>query len=127
MELPLAGRSILVVEDEPIIAMDVVQGLQAAGAAVSEARTLSDALSKVESPELSAAVLDHALHDGDASQICDRLDQRSIPFVIYSGYDYVEGPCSEGEHVRKPVPPSILVQAVVDLLMARSCNSSAGS
>ena len=116
MKLPLRGRSILVVEDNPIIAMDVVQGLRDAGASVSEARTLSDALCKVECPALSAAVLDHALNDGDASQICDRLDQRSIPFVIYSGYDYVEGPCSEGEHVRKPVPSSVLVQAVVDVL-----------
>ena len=116
MELPLAGRSILVVEDNPIIAMDVVQGLRDAGASVSEARALSDALCKVECPPLSAAVLDHGLNDGDASQICERLNQRSIPFVIYSGYDYVEGPCSEGEHVRKPVPPSVLVQAVVDLL-----------
>ncbi|HEY1246637.1 MAG TPA: hypothetical protein VGF29_17570 [Hyphomicrobiaceae bacterium] len=116
MELPLAGRSILVVEDNPVIAMDVVQGLQAAGARVSEARTLGDALCKLECLELSAAVLDHALNDGDASQICDRLDQRNIPFVIYSGYDYVEGPCAEGEHVRKPVPPSVLVRTVVDLL-----------
>jgi DNA-binding response OmpR family regulator len=126
VELPLAGRSILVVEDEPLIAMDVVDGLRAAGARVSEARTLSDALSKVESPELSAAVLDHALHDGDASQICERLDQRSIPFVLYSGYDYVEGPCSEGEHVRKPVPPSALVDAVVDLLHGAPLQPSAG-
>ena len=36
--------------------------------------------------------------------------------MIYSGYDHVEGPCSEGEHVRKPVPPGVLVDAVVDLL-----------
>ena len=116
MELPLAGRSILVVEDNAIIAMEVVQGLQDAGASVSEARSLSDALRKVECPTLSGAVLDHGLNDGDASQICERLDQRNVPFVIYSGYDYVEGPCSEGEHVRKPVPPSVLVQAVVDVL-----------
>jgi len=114
--LPLAGRSILVVEDNPIIAMDVVQSLQDAGASVSKARTLSDALHKVECPTLSAAVLDHALDGGDASKICERLDQRSIPYVIYSGYDVVEGPCSEGEHVRKPVPPPVLVEAVVNLL-----------
>ena len=115
MGLPLTGRSILVVEDEPLIAMDVVQGLQDAGASVSVARTLSDALCKVECPALSAAVLDHALDGDDASQICDRLDQRNIPFVIYSGNDHVEGPCSEGEHVRKPVPPPVLVDAVVNL------------
>ena len=116
MDRPLAGRSILVVEDDPLIAMDIVQGLEAAGSSVSRARTLRDALSKVESPGLSAAVLDHALNDGDASQVCARLDQRNIPFLIYSGYDYVDGPCSEGEHVRKPVPPAVLVDAVVSLL-----------
>jgi CheY-like chemotaxis protein len=115
-ELPLTGRSILVVEDNPIIAMDVVQGLQDAGASVAQARPLTDALRKVECPTLSAAVLDHRLNEDDASQICERLDQRNIPFVIYSGYDCVEGPCSGGEHVRKPVPPPVLVDAVVDLL-----------
>lgn len=119
MDRPLAGRVILVVEDDPIIGMDVVQGLEAAGASVSKARSLCDALTKVECPNLSAAVLDHMLNDGDASQICDRLDERNIPFVIYSGYDHVEGPCSEGEHVRKPVRPEVLVAAVVDLLRDR--------
>ena len=119
MDLPLTGCSILVVEDEPLIAMDVVQGLEAAGASVSKASTLSEALCKVECPDLSAAVLDHGLNDGDASQICERLAKRNIPFVIYSGYDYVEGPCSEGEHVRKPMRPEVLVAAVVDLLRNR--------
>jgi DNA-binding response OmpR family regulator len=119
MDRPLAGRSILVVEDDPIIAMDVVQGLQAAGASVSAARTLNDALRKVECSSLSAAVLDHALNDGDASRICERLDERNIPFVIYSGYDYVDGPCSEGEHVRKPVRPEVLVATVANVLRDR--------
>ena len=78
-----------------------------------------EALNKVEHPDLSAAVLDHELNDGDTSQICDRLDQRNIPFVIYSGYDYVEGPCSEGEHVRKPVRPEVLVATVINVLRDR--------
>jgi DNA-binding response OmpR family regulator len=116
MDRPLAGRSILIVEDEPLIAMDIAQSLKAQGASVSVARTLRDALREVEAPGLSAGVLDHRLPDGDASQICDRLDARNIPFVICSGYSYVEGPCSEGEHVHKPVQPEALVAKVVDLL-----------
>jgi DNA-binding response OmpR family regulator len=116
MDRPLLGRSILVVEDEPLIAMNVVHELEAAGASVSMARTLRDALVKVEEPDLSAGVLDHALNDGDASQICDRLDARNIPFVICSGYNHVTGPCSEGEHLRKPVRPDVLVGTLVDLL-----------
>ena len=125
-DFPLAGRSILVVEDHPIIAMDVVRGLQDAGASVSQARSLRDALHKVEAPNLCAAVLDHGLDDGDASQVCKRLEQRNIPFVIYSGYDYVQGPCSEGEHVRKPVPPHVLVEAVVNMLKAGASNPPPG-
>jgi hypothetical protein len=75
----------------------------------------------VELPRLglSAAVLNHGLNDGDAFQICERPDQRNIPFVIYGGYHHVEGACAEGEHVRKPVPPKVLVQAVVDVLTER--------
>ena len=119
MHRPLAGRTILVVEDNAIIAMDVVQGLEAAGASVLKTRSLYEALNKVEHPDLSAAVLDHHLNDGDTSQICDRLDERDIPFVIYSGYDYVEGPCSEGEHVRKPVRPEVLVATVINVLRDR--------
>ena len=120
MDRPLGGCSILVVEDEPLIAMDVVQGLEAAGAAVSVARTLKDALDKVEAPELSAAVLDHRLRDGDSSQICERLDAKNIPFVIYSGYTKIDGACSEGKLVHKPVAPEELVTTVVNLLTARS-------
>ena len=117
VDLSLAGRLVLVVEDEPIIAVDIVHWLRAAGARVSHARTLRDALRKVEEPELSAAVIDHGLSDGDASQICSRLDQRCVPFVVYSGYNHVKGPCSEGTQVSKPVPPIALVEAVTEALL----------
>jgi CheY-like chemotaxis protein len=112
----LAGRTILVVEDEPIIAMDIVAGLRAAGASVTEARTLGDALTLVECPGLSAAVLDHGLNDGDSSAVCRRLDERGIPFVVYTGYTSLAGPCSEGEQIRKPVHPNALVAAIAQAL-----------
>jgi CheY-like chemotaxis protein len=125
MDRPLVGRPILVVEDEPLIAMDVAQWLETAGASVLLARTLSDALRRVEVPDLAAAVLDHRLSDGDSSQICDRLDARSIPFVVYSGYPKRDGPCGEGKQVSKPVRPEELVVAVVDLLRGRSATHPA--
>jgi CheY-like chemotaxis protein len=112
----LAGRSILVVEDEFIIAMEIVAGLRAAGASVTEARTVKDALTRVENPGLAAAVVDHGLSDGDSSAVCDRLDEKGIPFVIYTGYTRLKGPCSAGEQLRKPVPPGAVVAAIADLL-----------
>jgi CheY-like chemotaxis protein len=96
----------LVVEDEPLIAMDIAQGLKTAGASVSVARTLSDALTKVEAPDLSAAVLDHRLNDGNSSRICDRLDVRNIPFVVYSGFAKLDGACGDGAGTRRACPSS---------------------
>jgi DNA-binding response OmpR family regulator len=125
MDRPLVGRLILIVEDEPLIVMDVAQGLKAAGASVSVARMLSDALAIVEAPGLSAAVLDHRLNDGDSSQICNRLDARNIPFVVYSGYAKLDGPCSEGKQVSKPVRPEKLVAAVIDALGRQSARHPA--
>jgi DNA-binding response OmpR family regulator len=119
MERPLVGRSILVVEDEPLVALDVAHGLESAGARVLMARTLADALNKADDPALSAAVLDHGLSDGDTSEVCERLKKRNIPFVLYSGYSKIEGACSEGELVHKPAHPQVLVVTVTGMLRGR--------
>ena len=42
-----------------------------------------------------------------------RLTELKIPFVVYSGFDYIEGACSHGEHVSKPASPGALLQALL--------------
>jgi CheY-like chemotaxis protein len=84
--------------------------------AVLMARTLAEGLHAVEDPALSAAILDHALSDGDTSEICQRMKERNIPFVTYSGYDDLVGVCREGVHVNKPASMSVLVATVQGLL-----------
>ena len=116
---PLAGRLVLVVEDEPLVALDIANGLEAAGAKVITARLFADALLKSEDPALSAAVLDHGLSDGDTSQVCARLKQRDVPFVIYSGYGNLDGACTGGAQVEKPAPPAMLVATLIGLLTGR--------
>ena len=86
LRLSLLERAILVVEDEPLIALDIATEFEKRGARVSIANTLKEALASVEADGLSAAVLDHALPDGDSTQLCERLTKRGIPFVTYSGY-----------------------------------------
>lgn len=83
-ELVLAGRSILLVEDEPVVRMDIGQLLQAAGATVLPASHLEQALRLAEHPDLSAGVLDFRLPRGDSTPICWRLTDRRIPFVFHS-------------------------------------------
>jgi DNA-binding response OmpR family regulator len=119
MERPLVGRSILIVEDEPVIALDIGEALKSAGARVVMAGTLPEALSVAEEPNLSAAVLDHGLMDGNSSQVCARLKERDIPFVIYSGFGKLDGACSSGVLVDKPAHPQVLVVTIAGLLRGR--------
>jgi DNA-binding response OmpR family regulator len=119
MNCTLAGRSILIVEDEPLIALDMQTSFERAGAHVAIARTLRKAVALVEEDGLSAAVLDHALGDGDSSQLCERLTKRGIPFVIYSGFSEAEGACQHVPRVSKPASPEVLVTTVVGLLRSR--------
>jgi DNA-binding response OmpR family regulator len=84
--LKLTGHSILIVEDEPLISMDIAQAFRAAGAKITITNTLTQALVLVEHDSLTAAILDHALADGDSTRLCERLKERNIPFVIYSGF-----------------------------------------
>ena len=110
------GRSILVGEDEPLIAMDISLAFKDTGAELTTTNTLRHALLLVEHDGLSGAILDHALPDGDSSLLCTRLKERGIPFMIYSGYEKVEGPCQGAPHVNKPASPSVLVAAMEDML-----------
>ena len=100
----LEGRSILIVEDEPLIVMDITQEFEATGAALTTTNTLKHALILVEHDGLSGAILDHALGDGNSSLLCARLKERGIPFMIYSGYNTVEGACARTPCIF-PSPP----------------------
>jgi DNA-binding response OmpR family regulator len=119
MEAPFMGRLILIAEDEPLIALEITQAFEDAGAKVVLARTLNEALLGVEDHALSAAILDHALSDGDCSKVCERMKERSIPFVSYSGYDRLQGACHAGVLVKKPVAMSELLAIVGALLPGR--------
>ena len=115
----LAGHSILICEDEPLIAIDIANAFTEVGARVVTARSLPDALIAVEDGALSAAILDHALSDGDSSQVCERLKERNIPFVLYSGFGQLDGACGDAVHVSKPASSEVLVTTVLGLLRRR--------
>jgi DNA-binding NtrC family response regulator len=112
----LQGRSILIVEDEPLIVMDMTSCLEVTGAALTTTNTLKHAMLLVEHDGLAAAILDHSLGDGNSSALCTRLTERGIPYLIYSGHLYLDGPCSSAPHLRKPATAEALVEAVEHLI-----------
>ena len=117
MEFPaLRGRSILVVEDEPLIGWDIREALEKAGANVTATTTVRHALILIEHDGLAGAIMDHALADGASTELCARLKARGIPYVSYSGYDPVAGAGPEAPHVSKPAPMDVLLTALEALL-----------
>ena len=119
MERPsLKGRSILIVEDEPLIVMDITRAFEHTGAELTTTNTLRHALLLVQHDGLSGAILDHALPDGDCSVLYTRLQERGIPFIIYSGYrkDELEVPLQGVPYLAKPANPAILVEMMLGLL-----------
>ena len=114
--LALRGRSILVVEDEPLIAHDIVDCFRSAGASVLIAHRLEDGLRLAGHPDFSAAVLDFDLSDGECTAVCECLDERGIPFVLHSEYTHVHEACLAGTVIPKPADPTELVATIARLL-----------
>jgi DNA-binding response OmpR family regulator len=113
----LTGRTILVVEDEPLVALDIADAFKNAGAQVLIARTLKDAIREAGTANLTAAVIDHAMHDGaTTSDVCALLKERDIPFIVYSGFTKLEGACAVGELVHKPATSGMLLATLQGVL-----------
>ena len=112
----LRDRSILVVENEPLIALDIVQAFEHAGAHVTMTTTVRHALILVEHDGLSAAVMDHALSDGDSTRLCARLKERGIPYVSYSGYSPVKGAVLDAPFISTPASMDTILSAIEELI-----------
>jgi DNA-binding response OmpR family regulator len=82
----LAGCTILVIEDEPLIALDIAATCENAGATTLCPQTRAEAERLIKTDGISAAVVDFILWNGNANALCDRLRQRGIPFVMHSAY-----------------------------------------
>ena len=111
----LEGQTILVVEDEPLLVLDISRALEAAGASVTSTNTLRHALLLVEHDGLSGAILDHAFPDGDSSRLCARLKERRVPFIVYSGFT-LDGECEGAPHLPKPATDEQVVAAMAELI-----------
>ena len=80
-----SGHSILIVEDEPLIALDIHAAFSAAGASIVAALDSREALRLTALPDLSAAVVDIGLGAEDCCRVCKRLSDNGVPFVFYTG------------------------------------------
>lgn len=89
------ARSILIVEDEPLIAMMLEDFLLSLGHEVrGTCDSVGEALKAVQAADFDVAILDVNLKGESVWPVASELRQRAIPFVIASG-GHVEPPPAE--------------------------------
>lgn len=112
----LKGKAIVLVEDEALIAMDLVDEMERAGArVVAECATVDEALGAIETVQFDAAVLDVDLRGRDVFPVADRLIELGKPFLFHTGhatrYD-LEGRYPDWPVCAKPVAGEALLRVL---------------
>lgn len=120
LEGALAGRRVLVVEDEYFVAEELDLALQEAGAVVlGPVSSVGAALDLLEREAAAdVAILDVNLGGERADAVADALDARGVPFLFTTGYDRASLPA---RHVtvlllEKPVEPRVVLRELKRLL-----------
>jgi len=118
----LKDKRVLIVEDEPLVAMLVEDEMLGAGAeVVGPAFSVASALWLLEAAMadggIDAAVLDINMGGKHVSPVAERLAMLGVPFLFTTGYG--EG-CDTGGHaaapmLHKPFDPAMLLSIVEGL------------
>lgn len=115
----LTGLTIMVVEDEFLVANLIEHMLEDAGCAVSGPfPRLAEAVDGAEHEPCDAAVLDVNLAGERIYPVAEILSQRNIPFLFVTGYDGVSMPSEYAgrPHLRKPFKSAELLHALKGLV-----------
>jgi CheY-like chemotaxis protein len=105
-------RTILVVEDEPLLALEIVDALAAAGFHVlGPALSVSQAVDLLRQASCDAAVMDIHLGRETSELVVRMLLHRDIPMVTLSSYSPDQRPTAfDGiPGLSKPIQPKLLI------------------
>jgi DNA-binding NtrC family response regulator len=100
----LSGLKVLIVEDEPLIAMTLEDLLKDSGCTVAgPAASVKQGMRLIEQEAVDAAILDVNLRGELVFPLADALAEQSIPFVYVTGYGKLLRACNHGRPVlQKP-------------------------
>jgi DNA-binding response OmpR family regulator len=115
------GFAILVVEDQPLIALSIEDVIrETGGGVVGSAARLCDALSLIETASWDAALLDVKLAQGEAVYpAAERLQVKGVPFAFLTAWDgEIDARYSDVPVLRKPFSEAEL-ESCLQMLIAR--------
>jgi CheY-like chemotaxis protein len=118
----LRGLRILLVEDDPLIRLDLETSLTELGAIVTAAADVSKALVAIGTSALDFAVLDFELGTESSEPIAEAAQARNIPFLYLSGYNEHDERFSRWSGIRilaKPLSVARIAHGIEQVLKAR--------
>lgn len=82
----LEDATVLIVEDEPFVALDIAAGVEdAGGVVIGPAGSVREALLLIEGRSITAAILDVDLSDRDVTPVAELLLARGVPLLFHTG------------------------------------------
>ncbi len=113
-ETELSGMRIMVVEDEPLLAMASADLLADSGCAVAgPVSSVKQGMQLIEQEAIDGAILDINLRGEMVFPLADALAERSIPFVYVTGYGKLLRACNHGRPVlQKPYSNQQLLKII---------------
>jgi two-component sensor histidine kinase len=118
----IRGKRFAIIEDEPLIALEITCILEREGAQVlGPAVTVKEALNLIERNQFDAALIDGNLRGRRVGDIAAALTRKKVPFAFVTGYGQEALPRSfaQATTVRKPFTERQLLEAATAILGAR--------
>ena len=109
----------LLLEDEPLISIDIENELADAGITLFTASSCAEAAQWLTTIKPDVVIVDIMLSDGTPSQIVSDLSLAEIPFIVHSGDDpanFKNTDFVKGKWVNKPAAQGEILRAVQILL-----------
>ncbi len=120
MNRPLEHVRVLLVEDDPISALDLSLTLETAGATIiGPAHNVASAIALLQDRPFDVAVLDHLIVGGDSLPVAEELSRRGVQFLFHTSHrGALPQRFPHARVIDKPSRSGELVAAVEDLIKA---------
>jgi len=126
---PLSGLRILIVEDEFVVAMEMVEEMEGLGATVTASvGTLSEAREAARTP-IDGVLLDVQLGEEKTYELATDLQAAGTPFILTTGFDtaMLPEPLRASPRLSKPFSPVALKRMATQVFQTQAAAAGSSS